>query len=436
MLSLGQAISLVGETALMVYFFRGLPNRLRLRPRHWAAALAALPMLYVIYMSGVPFLSPEPISLMGLREQLIRLALRMGSACLYLYAFKEVSPVNLLYWAGFATALHNAFTCIRWCIFIVFDVNTLAEEPLAASIVILLFEAGIYYAVCRVIKIKELTQIGGVRVIELVFNTALYLVVKLSIMDTPLGANRNALWLAVTAIFGLSFSLIALERNQQLREQQVRLAVESTEMKYELSNALRAQRADQNLRRLYHDMKNHLLAIQSMAGDQKELRDYLGGLLPQLEDYGNRLNTGSPIIDALLGDKRERAAGAGVRLHVQLDLSPLSFIDNAELVAIFGNAVDNAVKAAAECADGDERCVYIKGRRVRDMYFLSFENRYAGERSRQAGRFLTGKADKELHGIGLGSIEKAAARYSGEVRAEFDNGARVFTLSIMFPLPE
>lgn len=435
-LSISSALSFVGETALMVYFFKDLPNRGKMKAANYMAIVTAIPMIYVIYMSGVPFLSPEPIALMGFREQLLRLALRMASTCLYLYAFKEISSVNLLYWAGFSTALHNAFTCMRWCIFVFFNIDSLSDEPIAASVTILLLEAAIYYIVCKEIKVKELTEIGGTRIIELLFNTALYLIIKLSIKNTPLGTNTSAIWLTITAIFGLSFSLIALERNQQLREQQVKLAVETTELKYEISNAMRAQRSDQNLKRLYHDMKNHLLAIQSMAGDKKELNDYLGELLPQLDDYGNRLNTGSAIIDALLGDKRERAAGVDVRLHVQLDLTPLSFMNNAELVSIFGNAVDNAVEAARECSDPNERCVYIKGRRVHDMFFLSFENHYAGERSRQAGRFRTGKADRELHGIGLGSIEKAVRKYSGEVHAEHDNEKRFFTLNIMLPLPE
>lgn len=436
MMNLSSGVSFIGEAFLTVYFFREVQNKSRIDAGSAVLLILAVVTRSVLYMSGVPFLSPEPIENIGLSEQLVRMALRFISTLLFLLSFKENTVKSTIYWSAFHTVLHNAFTCARTCVFVVVGAGALSEEPLAMAVVVLIVETGVYLVVGRTISIGAIDKVGVMRVMELVINTVLNLIIKWALTAPQYASDHNVIILAVVADFGLAFSLIALERNQQLREQQVQLAVETTELKYEVSNALRAQRSDQNLKRLYHDMKNHLLAIQSMAGDKKELNDYLGELLPQLDDYGNRLNTGSAIIDALLGDKRERAMGFGVRLHVQLDLTSLSFMNSAELVSIFGNAVDNAVEAARECSDPDERCVYIKSRRVRDMFFLSFENHYAGERSRQAGRFRTGKADKEFHGIGLGSIEKAVRKYSGEVHAEHDNEKRLFTLNIMLPLPE
>lgn len=433
-MNISSAMSFVGECIITVFFFWHIHNRSNFKLRHVLALILAVAIRFVLYMSGVPLLSPEPINNIGLQEQLVRLMLRLLTTVLYLYSCKECSTITKVYWAGFETVIHNAFTCMRACTFIVVGAGSLAEEPLMVSVGVLVTEIAAYYIIYRLIDVQELDKLGPIPVIELVLNTVLNLVIKWGITSPEHYVDTNVLMLALLADIGLTISMVAVERNQQMRERQLRLVIEKMELKSEVNNALRAQRADENLRRLYHDMKNHLLAIQSMAGDKKELNDYLGELLPQLEEYGSQLYTGSAMIDALLGDKRERAAAVGVRFHVQLDLTPLSFMNNAELVSIFGNAVDNAVEAARECTDDDERCVYIKSRRVEDMFFLSFENHYAGERSRQAGCFRTRKADKELHGIGLGSIEKAVHKYSGEAQVSNDNATRTFRLNIMLPI--
>lgn len=435
-IDISSVMSLLGEIGLTIYFFKNVPNKSVRKPSKLLLLAMALLLRTVLYLSGIPLLSKEPLGSTGPFVWVLRTFLRFVSTTLYLVSCKKLNVKSIAFWAGFETELHDAVTSVRVCGFVIYKVTTLSGEPLYISVLVFLTECAVYVLIRRKILVINLMHVGITRIAQLLICFSLHLVIRWALRTPQYEIGANVIALAILADFGVTFSLIAFERNQQMRERQLRLAIEKMELKSEVTNAMRAQRADQNLKRLYHDMKNHLLAIQSMAGDKKELNDYLGELLPQLDDYGNRLNTGSAIIDALLGDKRERAMGFGVRLHVQLDLTPLSFMNSAELVSIFGNAVDNAVEAARECSDPDERCVYIKSRRVRDMFFLSFENHYAGERSRQAGRFRTGKADKEFHGIGLGSIEKAVRKYSGEVHAEHDNEKRLFTLNIMLPLPE
>lgn len=435
-IDISSVMSLLGEIGLTIYFFKNVPNKSVRKPSKLLLLAMALLLRTALYLSGIPLLSKEPLGSTGPFVWVLRTFLRFVSTTLYLVSCKKLNVKSIAFWAGFETELHDAVTSVRVCGFVIYKVTTLSGEPLYISVLVFLTECAVYVLIRRKILVINLMHVGITRIAQLLICFSLHLVIRWALRTPQYEIGANVIALAILADFGVTFSLIAFERNQQMRERQLRLAIEKMELKSEVTNAMRAQRADQNLKRLYHDMKNHLLAIQSMAGDKKELNDYLGELLPQLDDYGNRLNTGSAIIDALLGDKRERAMGFGVRLHVQLDLTPLSFMNNAELVSIFGNAVDNAVEAARECPDSDERCVYIKSRRVRDMFFLSFENHYAGERSRQAGRFMTGKADREFHGIGLGSIEKAVRKYSGEVHAEHDNEKRLFTLNIMLPLPE
>ena len=214
------------------------------------------------------------------------------------------------------------------------------------------------------------------------------------------------------------------------------MVVEKLELDSELANARRVRQANSDVRRLYHDLKNHLLAIQNLAGDQKELRTYVDSLMPELENYGRQLQTGNEIVDALLSEKMRATANLGIHFHVQMDLRPLSFMQSVDLVSLFGNAIDNAIEAVSSCPDAESRYVYLKSRTQEDMLFLRVENPYTGERSRLAGKLPTGKAQKEYHGIGLDSIEKAVQKYGGMINVEFDNQEKWFILNVMIPLPD
>ena len=183
-------------------------------------------------------------------------------------------------------------------------------------------------------------------------------------------------------------------------------------------------------------MKNHLLAIQSMAGDRQDLLDYLEQLMPSIEGYETRVATGSPAIDSLLAEKIQRALLDQIQFNVCVDLRPLSFVQTVDLITVFGNALDNAIEAEQMLPGGADRIIYVKSSHFANMFVLRFSNRFAGQIRQQGGTLLTGKQDAAQHGIGLKSIARAVQRYGGSVQHRFDNAGGSFDLVLTFPLPE
>ena len=204
-------------------------------------------------------------------------------------------------------------------------------------------------------------------------------------------------------------------------------------LQYEVRSAQREMQASDDIRRLYHDVKNHLLAIQSMSGSEGEINDYLSELLPKFEGYETQVKTGNQTVDAILSEKIQLTHADGIRFNICLDLASLGHIRTVDLVTIFGNAVDNAVEALRKLDDTEEKYLYIKSAAFAGNIVIRFENRFAGRVEMKNGVPVTSKKDSDMHGIGIRSIENAASRYGGTVSVKADNENRQFTLIVMLP---
>ena len=381
-------LSYIIETAASLYFFYELTEK---RKSHFIPGLIAfLALRALLYIPGLTgYFMAADLNDMLLPEQLFRLLIRLFSTVILLAGVKTITLPSILYWSGFETVLHLSCMSVRACTnsFISLHGQNIAGIDMS----FLLVECLVYYVARRHIEVREPLSIGPTRIIELLLNTVMHLAIKWSINGSRFEVRTNVIFLGLVSVFGLTYSLVAFEHNQQMKERQLRMVVEKLELDSELANARRVRQANSDVRRLYHDLKNHLLAIQNLAGDQKELRTYVDSLMPELENYGRQLQTGNEIVDALLSEKMRATANLGIHFHVQMDLRPLSFMQSVDLVSLFGNAIDNAIEAVSSCPDAESRYVYLKSRTQEDMLFLRVENPYTGERSRladQASRLL------------------------------------------------
>ena len=110
----------------------------------------------------------------------------------------------------------------------------------------------------------------------------------------------------------------------------------------------------------------------------------------------------------------------------------LGFMAPADLYALFGNALDNAIEAVSELGDPARRSISLVVRRAMGGVSIHVENYYAGERRFSAdGMPETTKADRSSHGFGTRSMRQIAERYDGSFSAEAAGG--VFRLDVILP---
>lgn len=95
-------------------------------------------------------------------------------------------------------------------------------------------------------------------------------------------------------------------------------------------------------------------------------------------------------------------------------------IRSADLTAILGNLLDNALEAAKK-ARGDQRFIRLTVRRIYNMLVIKVENGCEAPPVAKQGELITSKTEGGLHGWGLKSVRAAAEKYDGIVETMYED---------------
>ena len=185
---------------------------------------------------------------------------------------------------------------------------------------------------------------------------------------------------------------------------------------------------EERIRSIYHDMKNHLLVMESKQNTE-ETRQMAETLRSQIADYEDYVHTGNEFLDIILKDKAAKAREKQIDFSAMVDFHGIDFMEPLDISTIFGNAIDNAIEASENLPEY-KRLITVKAERVRDMLLITIEN------NTQPGNHLTEgttKKDRFVHGFGIPNIKKAVEKYSGQ--CNFQQKERVYRLKILIPCP-
>lgn len=194
----------------------------------------------------------------------------------------------------------------------------------------------------------------------------------------------------------------------------------------------RAQNAEE-IRKLAHDMKNHLRTIQKLSRDP-EVQEYVASMLGEVASHEMLYQTGNEALDIILNDKFQVCRERQIRLTPYLDAEGLDFMRPVDLSIIFGNLLDNAIEAVEKLEEEGRREIRLKIGRKGGFFIVRLENPFAEEPLRIRGNlFETKKGEKWLHGFGLGNVEQVVKSYSGQMHITAENG--IFQVTILISEP-
>ncbi len=223
----------------------------------------------------------------------------------------------------------------------------------------------------------------------------------------------------------LLFAAMLLARHQTL-EQEHQLA----DMRALYYQGL--QREQEQVRRLRHDLRNHLTALSGLLeqGAYDRAEGYIRRLQAASGPSGAGRFTDNDTVNIVLSAKLRDMEDAGLTADLAVALpKELPFTD-PDLCALFGNALDNAIEAARQAKN---KRIQLRARAEKGMLMLRVVNAYAGAREKAPdGLFGTTKSDRRAHGFGLRGMQEIAARYGGVLQATAKDG--VFELVACLPL--
>lgn len=277
--------------------------------------------------------------------------------------------------------------------------------------------------------------------------------------EADLRLHFAVLCLAFVAFVGLLWAIRVLARQRRLEQEA--LSAKLNEAYYE---SMEQQHFE--LRRLRHDMANHLQALSALPSEKKDtyIRELLdNGALAKTLNYCD-----DPTINAVLSVKENLLRQQNISLELKLDIPEELPFEKADLCAIYANALDNAAEACASLPEEKpettnaepranntkNRTIILESRARKGMLVFQITNPVpenvqglhagtsvqtfsalsAGKEKRGQAETLppTTKKDRTRHGYGLRSIRTSVEKYGGHMEIRQEEGQ--FTLFGYLPM--
>lgn len=185
------------------------------------------------------------------------------------------------------------------------------------------------------------------------------------------------------------------------------------------------------IRKLSHDMKNHLLCVQTLAEKEQinEIKGYIENLLVDNDILKSPIDSGNMVLDAILGYKISYAAQYDIDVKLDLQIPQGLLLNETYICTILGNSLDNAIEACKKQLKG-QRTIKITISYLKATLFISIINTHEGNiKVDRNKKIITSKENSNNHGLGLKNIKGAVEKYNGELSIEYTES--IFELNIL-----
>lgn len=227
-------------------------------------------------------------------------------------------------------------------------------------------------------------------------------------------------------------ALVIIYYQDFVRQYQGRIeqrGLEERKLAYENQIKLMVEK-DEALRRVRHDMKNHLLVMRHMLDKNalEEIGAYLDALGNDSLLAAEELDTGNFEMDAILNSKAEEMKRLNIAFDKEISVPIKMGVEGVDIAVIVGNLLDNAI-CAVKSVKRTERKISFVAKYQQGMLFLLVSNPYVGKvLTDDSGYPVTTKKEPKQHGIGLGNVRKTVHKYKGNVSINTDN--KIFTVKL------
>lgn len=195
------------------------------------------------------------------------------------------------------------------------------------------------------------------------------------------------------------------------------------ELKLKNEYYLKRLKTEEQIREIYHDLKNHFLL--SASGINENIKK-------QLEKYEQYYETGNSFLDVILADKIEKANELSIKIECNINIPHSDFLKPLDISTIFGNLLDNAIEATRKI-ENEEKYIFLEGA-IRGKMIIVVVANPTIESGAVNGHIETTKQNKKYHGFGLLNVNRALQSYNGDMKINIKKGE--FRVNLIIPIPK
>lgn len=271
-----------------------------------------------------------------------------------------------------------------------------------------------------ILKHPDMDGKAGFRLVTMIIVAGFIAVVSLSEQTVIVIADDTlTMWTILSVVLMMSALVFNMNRQYEVEKEVARLKSEQAELlerDYTALNHTYAANA-----KLFHDFHNHIGVLRQMLSHQNYdgAVQYLDELQEPIKEMTDTVWTGDETVDYLINSKAAAATSSQIRLQIQVEFPRHTNIRSADLCAIIGNLLDNALEAAGKIPDSGQRFISLTIRRINQMLVIKVENSYADQPRQENGQLKTTKSEQGMHGWGLKSAQTAAEKYDGTIQTTY-----------------
>lgn len=211
--------------------------------------------------------------------------------------------------------------------------------------------------------------------------------------------------------------------------------------KYEMEKNYydRLEEIEQKQSIIRHDEKHYLAAIGGLCAEGKteEIARLLKVMNIELQKNTPKKYVRNRITNALFNEKENIASKENVKIDFQVEPEvELDSMEDIDLIAMFGNLIDNAVRAEKEWKDSPDKdsvdsAVVIKLFETEGNFIMFTVENHFLTLDVKNGKLVSTKRVPGEHGLGLFNVERLCEKYGGLFDMETEGNT--FISSICLP---
>ena len=253
--------------------------------------------------------------------------------------------------------------------------------------------------------------------------------------------KQEMLWklpIIVVLIYVGEISAIYIYQNyRKLQKERQKHFVEEQQVKAMKQRLEEAENFYGSIRRVRHEMKNHMTNIKGLVASEKydEVENYIEKLDETIQTMDYKFNTGNAVTDVIINDKYQKAENAGISFQVKFNLGETDTISAFDIGIILNNLLDNAIEAC-EKLEQEQRYINLTLKKKNHFLLIEVENSFDGKVIWEDGGIVpmtTKQSDLPdilmEHGIGLKNVKNVADHYLGDMDIKIKND--VFKVTVM-----
>lgn len=215
---------------------------------------------------------------------------------------------------------------------------------------------------------------------------------------------------------------------QTLQKSKYELQLLKERIKYQEERHNDATAIWNNVRKVQHDMKQHLTVISCHLedGEIDECKLYVNELIPSIERVGKLIKSDNQVLDYLINSKLCGIKDA--QIIVSGSIGNLSDIRDVDLACLLGNILDNAVEAITPLTNKKIELLFMKQNSNR---IIICKNTIANSVLKNNNELKSTKIDGDTHGYGHIIINKIVQDYNGMVDYFEEDG--MFGVQVILP---